>query len=207
MDLWEMEMTSKVKALYNEKKSTFAYLLKAKPTDLSTLPIPRMRGEFLAIRIPEAGFLRGVERYKFSLIGRLDLMKVKLVVARTKAMSKWSLAGNYQFIPLSKGYFTILLDNESDKLRIWSGGPWHIEVGNPVQVNRSTLCQNTGFYASVLVDVDFSKPIPSKIMVEQEGFEFCQEIQLGKVPKICSHCKVVGHLVSECRDVEKAIEK
>ncbi|KAF6143324.1 hypothetical protein GIB67_039107 [Kingdonia uniflora] len=140
-------------------------------------------------------------------------------------------------------------------MRIWGGGPWHIEgqllrvtiwtldfdinkqknthtmvwvkfpgmgteyweedmlmsmaraVGNSVQVDSSTLCRNTGFYASVLVDVDFSKPVPNKIMVEREGFEFCQEIQLGNVPKICSHCKVVGHLVSECRDVEKAIEE
>ncbi|KAF6173083.1 hypothetical protein GIB67_041218 [Kingdonia uniflora] len=255
MDLWEMEMTSQVKALYNGKKSTFTDLPKAKPADLSTLPIPTMGGEFLVIRIPEAGFLRGVKRYKFSLIGRLDLMKVKLVVARTEAIGKWVLAGNCQFIPLGKGYFTILLDNESDKLRIWNGGPWHIEgqllrvsiwtpdfdinkqkntramvwvkflglgikyweedvlmsmartVGDPIQVDRSTLCRNTGFYASVLEDVDFSKPIPNKIMVEREGFEFCQEIQLGKVPKICSHCKVVGHLVLECRDVKKAIEK
>ncbi|KAF6168277.1 hypothetical protein GIB67_014512 [Kingdonia uniflora] len=44
-------------------------------------------------------------------------------------------------------------------------------------------------------------------MIEREGFEFCQEIQLGRTPKICSHCKVMGHLVSECRDVVKEIEQ
>ncbi|KAF6174010.1 hypothetical protein GIB67_039961 [Kingdonia uniflora] len=73
-------------------------------------------------------------------------------------------------------------------------------VGNPVQVDNSTLCRIMGFYGSVLMDVDFSKPVPTKIMVEWEGFEFSQEIQLGRTPKIFSHCKVVGHLVSECRD-------
>ncbi|KAF6142042.1 hypothetical protein GIB67_038010 [Kingdonia uniflora] len=182
-------------------------------------------------------------------------MKVKLAVARTEEMNKWNLVGKCQFIPLGKGYFTILLDNETDKLRIWGRGPWHIEgellrvtmwtpdfdinkqknthamvwvkfpglgteyweddvlmsmartVGNPIQVDSSTLCRNTGFYASVLVDVDFSKPIPTKIMVEREGFQFCQEVQLGRTPKICSHCKVVGHLVSECRDVVKEIDQ
>ncbi|KAF6160463.1 hypothetical protein GIB67_019232 [Kingdonia uniflora] len=181
--------------------------------------------------------------------------KVKLVVARSEALSKWNLSGNCQFIPLGKGYFTILLDNETDKVRIWGGGPWNSDgqllrvniwtpdfdinkqkithamvwvkfpglgteyweedvlmsiartVGNPVQVDNSTLCRNTGFYATVLVDADFSKTIPRKIMIEREGFEFCQEIQLGRTPKICSHCKVVGHLVSECRDVVKEIEQ
>ncbi|KAF6168444.1 hypothetical protein GIB67_004996 [Kingdonia uniflora] len=131
------QMTIQVKTLYNVKKSAFADLLKAKPTDLSTLPIPTMRGDIPAIHISEAGFLRGVEHHKFSLIGRLDLMKVKHVVARTEAMSKWSPAGNCQFIPLGKGYFTILLDNESDKLRIWSGGPWHIEVSECQDVEKS----------------------------------------------------------------------
>ncbi|KAF6141228.1 hypothetical protein GIB67_024312 [Kingdonia uniflora] len=182
-------------------------------------------------------------------------MKVKLAVARSEAMIKWKLIGKCQFIPLGKGYFTILLGNEADKLRIWGGGPWHIEgqllrvtmwtpdfdiskqknthamvwvkfpglgteyweedvlmsmartVGNPVQVDSYTLCRNTGFNASVLVDVDFSKPVPTKIMVEREGFEFCQEVQLGRTPKLCSHYKVVGHLVSECRDVVKEIEQ
>ncbi|KAF6151339.1 hypothetical protein GIB67_040612 [Kingdonia uniflora] len=256
MDLWEMEMASKVKALnHGAKKSTFADLLQPKSMDLSLLPIPTMRGDFPSIRIPEAGFLRGMERYKFSLIGRLDLMKVKLAIARTEAMNKWNLTGNCQFAPLGKGYFMILLDNEADKLRIWGGGPWHIKgkllrvtmwtldfdinkqknthamvwvkfpglgieyweedvlmsmartVGNPAQVDSNTLCRNTGFYASVLVDVDFSKPVPTKIMVEREGFELCQEIQLGRTSKICSHCKVVGHLVSECRNVLKEIEQ
>ncbi|KAF6157137.1 hypothetical protein GIB67_041598 [Kingdonia uniflora] len=121
-------MTSKVKALnHGAKKSTFANLLQPKSMDLSLLPIPTMRGDFPSIRILEAGFLRGMERYKFSLIGRLDLMKVKLAIARTEAMNKQNLTGNCQFIPLGKGYFTIFLDNEADKLRIWGGGPWHIE--------------------------------------------------------------------------------
>ncbi|KAF6167546.1 hypothetical protein GIB67_031747 [Kingdonia uniflora] len=179
--------------------------------------------------------------------------KVKLAVARSEALRKWNLSGNCQFIPLGKGYFTILLDNEADKMEIWGGGPWQIDgqllrvniwtpnfdinkqknthamdwvkflvlgteyweedilmsiartVGNPAQVDNSTLCRNTRFYASVLVDADFSKTIPSKIMIEREGFEFCQEIQLGRTPKICSHCKVVVHLASECRDVMKEI--
>ncbi|KAF6141304.1 hypothetical protein GIB67_024388 [Kingdonia uniflora] len=134
MDLREMEVASKVKALYKEKNPTFANLLKHKPIYLSILPLPTMRGDFPSIQIPEAGFLREVERYKYSLIGRLDLLKVKLVVVRFEALSKWNLSGNCQYIPLGKGYFTILLDNEVDKMRIWGGGPWHID-GQLLRVN------------------------------------------------------------------------
>ncbi|KAF6143227.1 hypothetical protein GIB67_039010 [Kingdonia uniflora] len=157
---------------------------------------------------------------------------VKLVVARSEALRKWNLSGNCQFILLGKGYFTILLDNEADKIRIWGGRPWHIysqllrvniwtpdfdinkqknthamvwvkfpglgseyweedvlmsiarTVGNPVQVDNNTLCRNTRFYASVFVDVDFSKTISSKIMIEREGFEdVVKEIEQEKVIK------------------------
>ncbi|KAF6172407.1 hypothetical protein GIB67_025912 [Kingdonia uniflora] len=112
----------------------------------------------------------------FSLIGRLDLLKVKLVVARTEAMNKWNLSGSCQFIPLDYWEDDVLM-------------PITRTVGNLVQVDSNTLCRHMGFYASVLVDVDFSKPIPNKIMVEREGFVLCQEIQLGRTPKICPHCK------------------
>ncbi|KAF5183644.1 hypothetical protein FRX31_026769, partial [Thalictrum thalictroides] len=66
-----------------------------------------------------------------------------------------------------------------------------------------------GYYASVLVDIDLAQAIPDQILVEVEGqgLEFWQEIQLGKTPKFCNHCKVVGHLVSDCRILKKKIEE
>ncbi|KAF6167477.1 hypothetical protein GIB67_031678 [Kingdonia uniflora] len=187
MDLWEMEVASEIKVLYKEKNPTFADLLKHNLIYLSILPTPMMRGDFPSIRIPEAGFFRGVKRYKFSLIGRLDLLKIKQVV-RSEALRKWNLSG------LRTEYW------EEDVLMSTAR-----TVGNPVQVDNNTLSRNTGFYSSVLVDEDFSKPIPGKIMIEREGFEFFQEIQLGRTPKIFSHCKVVGHLFSDYRDVVKEI--
>ncbi|KAF6151440.1 hypothetical protein GIB67_020664 [Kingdonia uniflora] len=139
MDLWEMEVASKVKVLFKEKNPTFADLLKHKPIDLGILPLPTMSGDFPSIRIPEARFLRGVERYKYSLNGRVDLLKVKLAVARSEALRKWNLSCNCQFIPLGKGYFIILLDNEADKMRIWGGGPWDID-GRGI-ANKDTFLQ------------------------------------------------------------------
>ncbi|KAF9603335.1 hypothetical protein IFM89_034684 [Coptis chinensis] len=61
-----------------------------------------------------------------------------------------------------------------------------------------------GFYASVLVDVDISKSIPNQIWVEaEEGISFVQDIEVVKMQKYCGHCKSVGHLVTECRVLQK----
>ncbi|KAF5183735.1 hypothetical protein FRX31_026675 [Thalictrum thalictroides] len=57
-----------------------------------------------------------------------------------------------------------------------------------------------GYYASVQVDVDLAKTILDKILVEIEGknMEFWQEVEVGRIPKFCNNCKIVGHL-TECR--------
>ncbi|KAF9594178.1 hypothetical protein IFM89_028835 [Coptis chinensis] len=73
-------------------------------------------------------------------------------------------------------------------------------IGYPIGVDKHTLERDYGFYVSVLVDVDISKPIPTQIWVEkEEGISFVQDNEVVKMPKYCGHCKSVGHLVTECR--------
>ncbi|KAL5729311.1 hypothetical protein ACHQM5_002283 [Ranunculus cassubicifolius] len=74
-------------------------------------------------------------------------------------------------------------------------------VGTPVHVDRNTVKRDNGFYASVLVDMDLSKPSPTRILVEVEdkNIEFWQEITMGALPDFCNNCKVVGHLTAGCR--------
>ncbi|KAF6168316.1 hypothetical protein GIB67_018156 [Kingdonia uniflora] len=45
-------------------------------------------------------------------------------------------------------------------------------VGNPVHVDPATLKGNTGFYASVMVEVDFAKPIPNKVLIKGDESDF-----------------------------------
>lgn len=61
----------------------------------------------------------------FSLIGRLDLLRIKLLDASSILSSQWKLKGKCQLIPLGKGFFTIKLDNEEDKQYIKSG-TWEV---------------------------------------------------------------------------------
>ncbi|KAF5196979.1 Dnase i-like superfamily protein [Thalictrum thalictroides] len=61
-----------------------------------------------------------------------------------------------------------------------------------------TLERDYGFFASVLVEIDLSKPIPNQILVEEEGGkDFVQEVELGKLPSFCGHCKTVEEEESE----------
>ncbi|KAF9623733.1 hypothetical protein IFM89_004814 [Coptis chinensis] len=80
--------------------------------------------------------------------------------------------------------------------------------GSPVGVDKHTLDRTFGNFASVLVDVDLSKPIPSQFLVEEdEGKSFLQDAEVIRLPKFCGHCKSVGHLVAECKGLQKEIRR
>ncbi|KAF6139052.1 hypothetical protein GIB67_010778 [Kingdonia uniflora] len=56
----------------------------------------------------------------------LDLQKTPIQEARSQALDLWKPKGTCRLIPVDKGYITIFLDNEEDRNKIWSGGPWVI---------------------------------------------------------------------------------
>ncbi|KAF5205415.1 Ribonuclease h domain [Thalictrum thalictroides] len=77
-------------------------------------------------------------------------------------------------------------------------------LGAPMGVDRHTLDRHYGYFASVLIDMDLSKSIPDKVLVEVEnGEEFLQEVVISKLPKFCSQCKMIGHATFECRHLQK----
>ncbi|KAF5190018.1 Non-LTR retrolelement reverse transcriptase-like protein, related, partial [Thalictrum thalictroides] len=78
-------------------------------------------------------------------------------------------------------------------------------VGYPLKLDEATEKKKFGFYAHVLVDVDLTKTIPDQVLVEHDDGEFWQDVQITKLPKFCSHCKMVGHLVAECKRVRTEI--
>ncbi|XP_026419398.1 uncharacterized protein LOC113315319 [Papaver somniferum] len=67
-----------------------------------------------------------LNEWKFSLIGRLDFVKMKFVAAEESLRKQWKTSGNYQLIPLRKGFFIITLANEVDMKYIWNGF-WKVE--------------------------------------------------------------------------------
>ncbi|XP_026417152.1 uncharacterized protein LOC113312630 [Papaver somniferum] len=72
-------------------------------------------------------------------------------------------------------------------------------IGRAIKVDETTLKKDIGYYASVLVEIDLAKFIPSKIWVESKYTKFEQAIHIPKLPKFCNHFQVIGHYVTEYR--------
>ncbi|XP_026396222.1 uncharacterized protein LOC113290847 [Papaver somniferum] len=208
----------------------------------------------LSMFIPDDVIEDCLNEWRFSLIGRLDLVKLTMETVEASLRKHWDVKGIIQLIPLGKGFFIIKLDNEDDRNMIWKGH-WIVEsqdsklrawepnfnpenqkitsafvwvmfpglsieywkediilkmgnkVGRDIRVDETTLKRESGFYASVLVEVDITKPNPSKINIESKYGKFEQSIQIPKLPKFCIHCSVIGHHVAECRNKTEELQE
>lgn len=64
-------------------------------------------------------------------------------------------------------------------------------IGIPIGIDKNTLDRDYGFYASVLMDIDLSRPQLNQIFVEEEdGRGFVQKVELFELPTFCTHCKL-----------------
>ncbi|XP_026420216.1 uncharacterized protein LOC113316213 [Papaver somniferum] len=208
--------------------------------DLSNSPVDR----------PSIDLINNTEErcdaWKFSLIGRLDLARLKFSEAISNLKNQWKLEGTCKMIPLGKGFFTIKLHNEKDRMSI-KAGKWEVgdqvlwirnwipdfrpenhrtssamvwvhlpglsleywnektlftiyrALGTPVKVDEATLNYDNGYYARVLVNIDFANKIPNKLWIKTKFGGFMQSVILIKPQKFCDHYNIVGHLKIECR--------
>ncbi|XP_026400343.1 uncharacterized protein LOC113296240 [Papaver somniferum] len=80
-------------------------------------------------------------------------------------------------------------------------------LGKPVKVDELTLKKTFGYYASVLVEIDFSKPIDKTVYVQSswdpEGY--AQVVEIPKHPGFCEHCKVLGHSIDQCKAKSRVV--
>lgn len=70
------------------------------------------------------------------------------------------------------------------------------EIGKPIEIDNANLKCEVGYYANVLVEVDFAQPIPSKVGIGTKFEGFHQDILIPNYPKFCNTCRIVGHLVT-----------
>ncbi|KAL5709354.1 hypothetical protein ACHQM5_020054 [Ranunculus cassubicifolius] len=79
-------------------------------------------------------------------------------------------------------------------------------LGKPIGVDERTIKRDFGYFAYILIEIDLSKPIPSNITIkEEDGSSFVQEVEIPKMPQICSHCNGIGHSMFQCRGLIRAI--
>ncbi|KAM7489215.1 hypothetical protein LguiB_026699 [Lonicera macranthoides] len=48
--------------------------------------------------------------------------------------------------------------------------------------------------------------LPSRLLVEREGYSFEVPVTFEKLPKFCTHCQLMGHFVGECRTLRRIQE-
>lgn len=58
-------------------------------------------------------------------------------------------------------------------------------VGAPLRVNGKTLQMELGFFAKVLMDIDFLREILDRILVQRRDFEFFVGIGYENCPSFC----------------------
>lgn len=79
-------------------------------------------------------------------------------------------------------------------------------IGEPLRIDERTLRKEFGSFARVLVDMDFTRPLPEEILVQRERFEFFIYAEYEKLPSFCTHCVTVGHDVSQCKHLHSSDE-
>ncbi|WJX25343.1 hypothetical protein P8452_14395 [Trifolium repens] len=79
-------------------------------------------------------------------------------------------------------------------------------IGTPICTDaiasKSMFERTFGQYARVLVDMDLSQTLRSKVLVERKGFAFFVDLDYENLPDFCTHCKMVGHYVEICKNLQ-----
>jgi len=65
--------------------------------------------------------------------------------------------------------------------------------------SKPAIERTFGHFARVLVDMDLSKDLKYKVLVERKGYAFYVELGYDNLPAFCNYCKITGHSVEKCR--------
>jgi len=56
-------------------------------------------------------------------------------------------------------------------------------------------------FARVLVDIDLLSLLSDQLLVERPDFAFVVGVEYEWLPPFCSHCKMIGHELAQCRAI------
>ena len=79
-------------------------------------------------------------------------------------------------------------------------------MGIPQAIDPNTKDYVFGHYARIQVEVDLLHTLHPKLLIEREGYSFEVLVSYENVPKFCSHCHFIGHLVGECKTLKRIQE-
>jgi hypothetical protein len=90
-------------------------------------------------------------------------------------------------------------------LELWNQralGKIFSKVGKPICTDQLTASRGRISYARVLVEVDAAKELVKEVSFKlPDGLMFHQDIEYDFSPKFCSHCKMIGHSLHDCKAI------
>jgi hypothetical protein len=118
----------------NKPKRTFAQALNNLcDIPLSQFPQPVVKGDRLAIEIPESIYEAGLEACKHNLHGRILWPKgstpLSVVALKTKLSHVWKDLSRWGVISLGKGFFEFTFSSLEDVRRVRSAPSWNLNPG------------------------------------------------------------------------------
>ncbi|CAN1311982.1 hypothetical protein LINPERPRIM_LOCUS28526 [Linum perenne] len=115
--------------------------------------------------------------------------------------SIWGRNGNIQAADISNSFFLVRFADEEDYQRAAFGGPWELAVsrignaiGRTVRLDLATSEGARARYARVCVEVDLTKPLLGKYMIEDRTFH----VEYESLERICFNCGIYGHQIDDC---------
>ncbi|PNX74454.1 hypothetical protein L195_g030374 [Trifolium pratense] len=244
----------------SKPQKTFAQAV----SNLCDIPIsqfqqPVVKGNELAIEIPETAYQACLEACKHNLHGRILWPKgstpLSVAALKEKLSLIWKDLAQWGVLSLGKGFFEFTFSSLEDVKRVrsipsWNLNPgllklfawskdfnpklqhntsvqvwvkifglsqeyWHKSIlftiagslGTPIctdSVTAKPMMERTfGQFARVLVDIDLLQPLRYRLLVERKGYAFYVDLEYEHIPDFCSHCKVIGHHIDNCKKWQK----
>lgn len=117
-------------------KQSFASLLTKQPSlnfHLTSLPTPFVDNGLVSIQISEDAYLRGLDRCRSNLVGRLtgpsNCVAPKAHELAHRLRSLWPSLSHWSIAPLGKGFFMFQFQTLEDMQRVWSLGSVNLNPG------------------------------------------------------------------------------
>ncbi|MCI06020.1 pectin acetylesterase, partial [Trifolium medium] len=127
------KITTPSKLPPSQQKSFVQALSNVCDIPLSQLPKSCVKGDNIAILIPEEEYVVGINACKHNLHGRVILPKgtTPYIVEglRAKLASLWKSIGRWGIMSLGKGFFEFTFSSLEDLRRIRSAGSWSLAPG------------------------------------------------------------------------------
>ncbi|CAN1218193.1 hypothetical protein LINPERPRIM_LOCUS1264 [Linum perenne] len=117
-------------------------------------------------------------------------------VVRRQLESLWARSGRIQVSDMANSFFLVRFSEDDDYQRALFDGPWkifdyYITVARwtPVRLDMATSEGARARYARVCVEVDLSRPLLGKYVIEDKVYLFEYE----SLDNICYSCGLYGH--------------